>query len=259
MKIFKNRSIYDEVIDKYDELHVEIYNVVEQRRLKELLLKITKKFNSVDRKLALDFGTGSGNLLKFFKSMGFNSIGMDVSYNCLSFVKKKYNADGFIMYNGKNINVLKNNMFDIVGIYSVLHHIDDYISTLIELYNKLKKGGILYIDHEANENYWIDDHMYKRYLTDMIKLKGKAGIFERLRYSILKIYNKKYQSEGDIHVFKDDHIEWDLIESKLIRVGAKVLLKGEYLLCRGDEFVEIYEKYKDKLTDMNFLVLQKPK
>ncbi len=48
----------------------------------------------------------------------------------------------------------ENAQFDLITCYSVLHHLPDYISALQRLCGFLKKGGIIYLDHEASPNYW---------------------------------------------------------------------------------------------------------
>ena len=44
--------------------------------------------------------------------------------------------------------------FDLITCYSVLHHLPDYITALEGLSVFLKKGGVIYIDHEASPFYW---------------------------------------------------------------------------------------------------------
>jgi hypothetical protein len=44
--------------------------------------------------------------------------------------------------------------FDLITFYSVLHHLPDYVAALRVLSGFLKKGGVMYIDHEASPSYW---------------------------------------------------------------------------------------------------------
>ena len=44
--------------------------------------------------------------------------------------------------------------FDLITFYSVLHHLPDYPSALRTVCGFLKKGGVMYIDHEASPSYW---------------------------------------------------------------------------------------------------------
>ncbi|MEM4732959.1 MAG: methyltransferase domain-containing protein, partial [Candidatus Bathyarchaeia archaeon] len=44
--------------------------------------------------------------------------------------------------------------FDLIACYSVLHHLPDYAGAVQRLSAFLKKGGVLYLDHEASPFYW---------------------------------------------------------------------------------------------------------
>jgi hypothetical protein len=66
-----------------------------------------------------------------------------------------------------------------------------------------------------------------------------------------------YAEEGDIHVFMDDHIEWD----KMLDIVSKkcdVIAKEDYLLFNGD-----YKKYEyDRavaggLTDTTMMIARR--
>ena len=60
----------------------------------------------------------------------------------------------------------KQGEFDLVCAYSVLHHLPDYASALTALCGYLKKGGIVYIDHEASPAYWGNE---KSMLSSIVK------------------------------------------------------------------------------------------
>lgn len=93
----------------------------------------------------------------------------------------------------------------------------------------LKPGGILYIDHEVCPNYWQGDIDYLEYLSQLggnfstiygfeMGLSRKRNVLSfvldllfmgRLKKNIRMLVNKgSFLGQGDIHVFKDDHIEW---------------------------------------------------
>jgi len=44
--------------------------------------------------------------------------------------------------------------FDLITGYSVLHHLPDYVDAIQRLSVFLKKGGVMYLDHEASPFYW---------------------------------------------------------------------------------------------------------
>jgi len=46
--------------------------------------------------------------------------------------------------------------FDLTCYYSVLHHLPDYANAIKTLATFLKKGRVMYIDHEASPFDWDD-------------------------------------------------------------------------------------------------------
>ena len=42
---------------------------------------------------------------------------------------------------------------------------------------------------------------------------------------VKRIFNPKYANEGDIHVWDDDHIEWDIIDKIMSEKGLKKVLQ----------------------------------
>jgi hypothetical protein len=72
-----------------------------------------------------------------------------------------------------------------------------------------------------------------------------------------KFVNPRYRREGDIHVFKDDHIEWDAINVAILANGGEVVLEMDYLLFKRDYDMSIYCAYKNEINDMHLLVARK--
>ena len=90
----------------------------------------------------------------------------------------------------------------------------------------------------------------KRYLRLLFDVKGYKHIFRR-------IMNPRYKREGDIHVWPDDHIEWDKIERLLVEEGFEIVLKQDYLLYKSGYDVDVYNEHKDKCADERLLVARK--
>ena len=47
-------------------------------------------------------------------------------------------------------------------------------------------------------------------------------MFFQIHRKSKRIFNPKYANEGDIHVWDDDHIEWDIIDKIMSEKGLKV-------------------------------------
>ena len=85
--------------------------------------------------------------------------------------------------NGENLDGIKDNSLDLIATYSVLHHIPDYIKTIHEMIRVCAPGGIIYIDHEQNNEYWIANEEYKEFQKKVNKVTtgdGNEDILDQL-------------------------------------------------------------------------------
>jgi len=261
-----NIKTHNKMAKKYEKIHIEIYNSHEQLRLKnELNEAITKIKTKNKTKQVLDFGCGAGNLTKHLVSLGCDVIACDVSQGFLDLVSSKKHSTNVEVFklNGIDLLGIPDESVDMVATYSVLHHVPDYLAILKEFSRVLKSGGIIYIDHENSEEFWNNKSEYQDFLLEM-KQNTKPDF---RKYFVLTNYydwiirrfiNPKYHREGDIHVFKDDHIEWGtIIDTLLENGGQSIVFEKDYLLFRGNYNTEVFNKYKNKISDMHVLAVRK--
>lgn len=285
-----NRKSHDLVADEYDSVHIEIFNPTEQNRIKSVLGKAFNCLVNVSGQLkALDFGSGTGNLTKHLLDLGLEVTSADVSPVCLAKIDKKFgNGDKLSTHllNGKDLANIPDNSFDLVATYSVLHHVPDYLSIIDEFVRVSKPNGIIVIDHEVCPSYWRNEKKFFSYLEELgrnfysdhlyelgITAEPKYGGLFRFITPIKKIYsfcalnkqskNKSENNErlmsldGDVHVFMDDHIEWDTIRSRL-RPHCDFLVDEDYLVCRErSEPPPVWHKWCDKVSDMHLVMARK--
>jgi len=262
-----NKEAHDQVSQKYDRLHGEIFNTIEQERLKKTLSAAIEAVKTNAKPLkALDYGCGSGNLTQHLIELGLETVSADISDRFLSIIQRNFSQTGLsetLAINGKDLSNVPSNEYDLVATYSVLHHVPDYLSIVKEMARVVKPGGVIYIDHEVIESYYQRPKEYieflqkarpavniRRYLRLLMDVKGYIHIFRRLM-------NPRYKREGDIHVWPDDHIEWDRIEQLLTSAGFEIILKKDYLLYRNEYDPHIYNEYKDKCADERVLIARK--
>ena len=262
-----NKEVNDEVSQKYDRRHGEIFNAIEQERLKKALRTAIEATRTEAKPLkALDYGCGSGNLTRHLIELGMETVSADISEGFLAMIERDFAQTGrskVLTINGKDLSNVPNDEFDFVATYSVLHHVPDYLHIVKEMARVLKPGGVIYIDHEVVESYYQRPKEYieflqkarpavnfKRYLRLLLDVKGYIHIFRRL-------FNPRYKREGDIHVWPDDHIEWDKIEQILTSEGFEIILKEDYLLYKSQYDPDIYNEYKDKCADERVLIARK--
>ena len=141
----------------YELLHPEVYSIKEQKRIATKLKVIDCEISDNQRN-ALDVGAGTGNLTGKLLQMGYNVVATDISPEMCAILKKKffgYLPDKLTVINSAVEDLIfSQGKFDLITFYSVLHHLPDYPSALRAVCGFLKKGGVMYIDHEASPSYW---------------------------------------------------------------------------------------------------------
>ncbi len=268
-KFIKNNIIqHDKYAKKYNSRHIEIYNSFEQSRLDSIIKSLIKKFNKKNIRV-LDFGSGTRNLTNHFLRYKCNVTACDVSIKSLDLLRKRYNDPNLKtkLIKGKEIPFM-NNSFDIVAIYSVLHHIPDYLFIVKELIRITKPGGFIYIDHEANKNKYFPNEELKSYynitkrkgikkITEPIKT-GNIFKFEYIKLFLIRTFiNRKYHTEGDIHVWPDDYIDWKKIYNIIKEMKCKIILDEDYLMFNPLVNNELYSFYSKKCSDTKYVIIKK--
>ena len=155
-----NISVHQFEAQYYELLHPEVYSKQEQKRI-TAKLKMVKKIIENNQKNALDIGAGTGNLTGKLLLMGYKVTAIDISPEMCAILKKKYTAyipDKLAVINSPIEDLtFSKGKFDLITCYSVLHHLPDYVTALRSLSVFLKKGGVMYIDHEASPFYWKNE------------------------------------------------------------------------------------------------------
>ncbi len=153
-----NVAVHRFEAEYYELLHPEVYGKQEQKRI-DFVLRMVDTLIADNQKKALDFGAGTGNLTGKLLRMGYRVTAVDISAKMCAILKKRYApylaAEKLLVLNSPIEDVsFDKGEFDLITCYSVLHHLPDYVGTLQSLSVFLKKGGVLYLDHEASPFYW---------------------------------------------------------------------------------------------------------
>lgn len=263
-----NIKAHDKVAGKYEKDHDEIFNEVEQSRIRNVLGQVVKSVKSGEKNLkALDVGCGSGNLTRHLIDLGVYTVSADVSEKFLKMVEKRFSSTHIskpLKINGRDLANIGDYTFDIAAAYSVLHHVPDYLYLIKEMCRVLKRGGVIYLDHEANKTYYQKTKKYidflKRATPRRVILRKYLRLlvdFDFYVHFIKKRINPRYKCEGDIHVWPDDHIEWDKIGQLLTLEGFEIVLREDYLLYKNSYRKDIYEQYKSRCSDTTMLIARK--
>ncbi len=273
--LMANRTIYDSIAPLYESRHEEIFNQSEQNRIQEVLAHAVGQVRTGAQILrVLDFGAGTGNLSRHLLSMDLSVVASDVSSGCLRELKSSV-ADirrlQCVVLNGRDLSQFDDGSFDMVATYSVLHHVPDYLAVVDEFIRVVKPGGVIYIDHEVCPAYWEDRPDYRDYCRELAQrhmieqetaCQYLSGLLQRKNWwrslaSMLWLRFNKYADEGDIHVYPEDHIEWEQIRSRFVN-ACEILREQDYLVCREKTFPPpVWTKWHGRSTDMRMLIAVK--
>jgi SAM-dependent methyltransferase len=263
---------YRKLAARYAKAHTEIFNEVEQGRLRAGLSHASSHVTCADppATCALDFGCGSGNLTDHLVNLGFEVVAADVSPDFLELVEDTWQGDqrvSTLRLNGRDLASVPDGRFGLVGAYSVLHHIPDYLVALDDLVRVLAPGGVLYLDHEVNDDYWSPDEELIRYREHAARYRTRSrfGDGQWRRYLRLQTYQSavmrrlkpRFQEEGDIHVWPDDHVEWDLVEERLREAGCEIVRVADFLGYSSEVPRDVYEEFSSRCTDMRSLIARR--
>ena len=122
-----------------------------------------------------------------------------------------------------------------------------------------RPGGIVYIDHEHSADYWRADPVYREFVRRARRVDWRKYLDPQAYYGKLRrlLFDPHYSNEGDVHVWPDDHIEWDAIEANLRASGFEILFVEDFLVCRSGYRRPVYEQYRQACTDMRVMAMRR--
>lgn len=262
-----NILLHQRIAHKYDSRHPEIFNSIEQKRLRDavaLALSFCHTGNPIP--CAIDIGCGTGNLSRVLLENELLVTACDVTPAFLEIVKLLDTSEGRLStfrLNGENLAGIADGAYDFACIYSVLHHIPDYLGMVREMCRVLAPGGVLMIDHERNPDYWQPSEWDLKYraLTAPSRTVGSIlkNVFTPYWYykKLKRLLSPRWQEEGDIHVWPDDHIEWTRVEDVVGEMGFSVVHIEDYLHFGGRYPHSVHYEWKDRVQDMRLVIARK--
>jgi ubiquinone/menaquinone biosynthesis C-methylase UbiE len=262
-----NIQAHNKIFKVYNIKHSEIYNPIEQDRIKKVILNIVKNDKNLN---ILDVGAGTGNLALKFLDLRCKVTASDVSIKSLELLKRLSNNNPRLklaIIKDKKLP-FQDNQFDVVCTYSVLHHIPDYLFTIHEMIRVCKPNGLIYIDHEGNENRWNPEYNLSKYnslskqtnIEHFKKLLKTGEIFSKDFWKslfIMLFINKRHKREGDIHVWRDDHVEWEKIKKIIKAKNCRIIQEVDYLMYKPKEGIKLYNKYKKLTNDTKYIIAKR--
>jgi ubiquinone/menaquinone biosynthesis C-methylase UbiE len=260
-QIEHNVAVHNRVARRYEVIHGEIFNEIEQARLRRALAQGRGEIRTGAAPFkALDFGCGSGNLSRILLDLDMEVVAADVSQGFLDLVRSR-SPDARLttsLLNGRDLSGLASDSFDLVAAYSVLHHIPDYLGAVAEMARVCRPGGVMIIDHELTDEYWGRDPVYRAFLKEGLRFDWRKYLRpSNYLHRIRRIRNPRYANEGDIHIWPDDHIEWAKLKATASAGGMDVVHEEDYLLFRKLYRRDVYNRFVGRCTDTKLLILRK--
>lgn len=163
------------LFEQMSELEDEHWWFLAKRQI--VRLAIEKHARDIDNSASiLDAGCGTGGNLKYFSGLFKNLKGMELEETARELAKQKTGAE--IKY-GKFPDEIPfyDEEFDVVLMLDVLEHLDDDVSALKNIRQKIKKGKYIAVTVPAFNFLWSrhdDIHHHKRRYT-LIELKDKLN------------------------------------------------------------------------------------
>jgi SAM-dependent methyltransferase len=178
-----------------------------------------------------------------------------------------------MLVNGIDLREIEDRSFDLVAVYSVLHHVPDYLAMVAELARVVRVGGVVYIDHEVNDDFWEPAGCVGSFRTALrAEALARPGWWnpERKRWQRFLVpsrYARRFKlavnpdwywgTEGDIHVWEEDHIDWDRIEQRLQASGCEIVRRHDYLSFHAGYSQAVYERFREDCSDMRMLTARR--
>lgn len=174
-------------------------------------LDVIEKCSSVKINRLLDIGCGEGYTIIEAARRGWETFGVDITDHRIAQAKEATNT--FI-----NADLLEaklgKNFFDVVYLDSVLEHVVNPLEYLIEIYQVLKPGGILYIG-VPDEDSFLND------IRKIIFKIFRAGFSEKI---------KPFQSPYHINGFNKKSLSYIINNANLqIKIMNNFAARFEYL------------------------------
>jgi len=218
----------------YELLHPEVYGRQEQQRIASTL-RMVGNLIADNRRRALDFGAGTGNLTGKLLRMGYTVTSVDISAEMCTILRKRFkaylDAQKLVVVNSPMEDLsFEREEFDLITCYSVLHHLPDYEDALQKLSNFLRKGGVMYIDHEASPFYWKNEASFLGNVVKFVYFHSNP-VINALHFRLMGLNVPSLDYTLSDYWHKKEHpLDHDAIERVFRRCGFDFFKRVDYHL-----------------------------
>jgi len=222
--------------------------------------------------LVLDAGCGQGKafrlLIEHFSPQRL--IGVDAEVKCLQHAQAEALKEEIpIELRHCDIAALDvaDASVDLAGCYSVLHHVPDYLALVDELTRVVRPGGVILVEHEKAPQYWAPSEALEDFLQGAVTWPEKRWTrfldprryWARLRPLLTwqRWGNPRWMPEGDLHIWPDDHVEWDQVEARLLAGRCEIVRVTDHLAYEPRFDRAAWEEARATLSDTRCCIARK--
>lgn len=216
VKEFWNKNPCGSYLSKNEDRSTYFDEIKSKRYKLEWHISIAAKFNEFVNKKVLEIGCGAGIDGAEFAKNSAIYYGIDLTDNAVNLAKEYFNLQNlngyFIVTNAENLP-FKDNEFDHIYSWGVIHHSPDTEKIVKEIYRVLKPGGTfcIMVYNRSSINYYLEIMFLRKIFRFFLKSIICANFFIKLgfdRDKILKhrdiyIKNKQMTREQWISINTD--------------------------------------------------------
>jgi 2-polyprenyl-3-methyl-5-hydroxy-6-metoxy-1,4-benzoquinol methylase len=180
-----DQRLYEADSDYKDDLVVATnYVDLIQWNHKQALKYLNRKFPSHEAEI-LDIGCFNGFFVKKILTYGFNATGIDFNDSALTFGKLHYGLEGRISNKTVQHLLAEGSQYDVVMLFEVIEHLEDFSSVLSDVYKLLKPDGILILSTPNSNMCWRPDLDFPPHHLSRFTPKALASCVIRLGFTPL--------------------------------------------------------------------------
>lgn len=196
-----NKQFYDIIAESYETIDGKRDTTTTQW-ITAKLNNLFAECNNKKAPLLLDIGCGSGFIVRNTPK-NIQKIGVDVSFNILLPLQKQ----GYLVVCADSDHLpFKEQQFNIVTCFAVLHHLYSFDTLFKETYRILKNKGLFYSDHDFDEafrkHHPIIVTIYRCLFNEEKKYKKKEQHITHDLYTHTEIHNKGVSAQKIITAAK---------------------------------------------------------
>jgi SAM-dependent methyltransferase len=272
-RIAENRAAHDRLGGAYDARHPEIFNDVEQARLVASVARAVAAIASAtprEARVMLDIGAGTGNLTDKLLAYPGTVYASDLSERMVRDLAHRHRASGRVIpvvLSGTDLRPAGDASVDLVGAYSVLHHVPDYLALVAEMARVVRPGGVILLEHEKAPQYWAPSAELTAFLQGAViwpekhwsRFVDPRRYWARLRPLLRwrRWTDRRWMPEGDLHIWPDDHVEWEAVEARLRELGCETVLVEDHLSYEPRFDRAAWEQARHRVADTRVLLARK--